>query len=251
MIPSTPFPVAATVARMEEAARASGFRIERYGEVGGVPLLALTRRVPGPAPRIYVSAGIHGDEPAPPLALLEMLEGGSFDPRVDWFVCPLLNPGGLALGTRENPDGVDLNRDYRKPCSAEVSAHVAWLRRQPALDLALALHEDWESAGFYVYEQNPLQRPSLASLMLDAAGWECPIDLDPVIDGREAQGGVIRPGGDPFQRELWPESIYLRVNHTSLAYTVEAPSSFPLERRVRALRAAVGAAVAGLTEHLY
>jgi hypothetical protein len=236
---------------MEEAARASGFRVERYGAADGVPLLALTRRVPGPASRIYLSAGIHGDEPAPPLALLEMLESDAFDPRVDWFVCPLLNPAGMAVGTREEPGGIDLNRDYREPRSAEISAHVAWLRRQPAFDLVLALHEDWESTGFYLYEQNPLQRPSLAPLMLEAAGWECPIDMDPVIDGREARGGVIRPTGDPFQRELWPESIYLRVNHTSLAYTVEAPSSFPLECRVRALRAAVRAAVAGLTEHLY
>ena len=113
MPPSNPFPVAATAARMEEAARASDFRVERFGTVGGIPLLALTRRVPGPAPRIYLSAGIHGDEPAPPLAVLEMLEAGAFDPEVDWFVCPFLNPGGMALGTRENPGGIDLNRDYR------------------------------------------------------------------------------------------------------------------------------------------
>jgi murein peptide amidase A len=70
--------------------------------------------------------------------------------------------------------------------------------------------------------------------------------MDPVIDGREARGGVIRPVGDPYEREQWPESIYLRVHHTDLAYTLESPSSLPLGRRVAALKAAVKAAVAVL-----
>ncbi len=234
------------ISKIESAGASAGFRVERYGEAGGYPLLALTRRTPGPRPRIYVSAGIHGDEPAAPVAILEMLRAGVFDGRATWFVCPALNPTGLAAGTRENAGGLDLNRDYRSTRSPEIAAHVAWLQGQPSFDLTLALHEDWESTGFYLYEQNPRDRPSLAPLMLGAVSRECPIDRSPVIDGREAQDGVIRPLGDPFGRELWPESLYLRVNHTSLAYTLESPSAFPLPQRIRALRAAVESAIAGV-----
>jgi hypothetical protein len=172
-----------------------------------------------------------------------MLEEGIFDTRAVWFLCPILNPLGLAAGTRENPAGIDLNRDYRDPRSPEVRAHVAWLRRQPNFDFTLALHEDWESRGFYLYEQNPDLRPSLAAPMLQAVSRVLPLDQSEVIDGREARGGVIRPAGNPFERELWPESIYLRVNHTSLAYTLETPSSLPLGLRRQALRAAVEAAI--------
>jgi len=242
-VKAAPFDPLDFAVRVEAAARATGFRVERFGEAGGCPLLALTKRTPGPRPRIYVSAGIHGDEPAPPLALLELIEAGAFDARAVWFVCPMLNPVGLARGIRENEAGIDLNRDYRSLQSPEVRAHVAWLRRQPNFDLALSVHEDWESVGFYLYEQNPDGRPSLADALVASAARFCPIDMSAVIEGREAHGGVIRVPGDPLERPLWPESIYLRANHTRLAYTVETPSSLPLAQRVATLRAVVSRAI--------
>ena len=238
--------VLALTDKIDAAGRAAGFRIERYGEIGGCPLIALTKRTPGRRPRIYLSAGIHGDEPAGPAALLEMITGGLFDQRATWFLCPLLNPQGRGRGTRENAGGLDLNRDYRNLRAPETQAHIAWLRRQPNFDLTLALHEDWEAKGFYLYEQNPNQRPSLAVPIIEAVQKDCPIDLSSTIDEREAKGGIIRPVGDPFERELWPESIYLRVNHTTLAYTLETPSALPLEQRVKALRTAAATAIGGL-----
>lgn len=229
-------------ARLAAAGRAAGFAVETFGEIAGTPLLALTKAAPDRRPRLYLSAGIHGDEPAPPRALLQLLEQGFFDARADWFVCPLLNPAGMARGTRENPAGHDLNRDYRSQQSAEIRAHVAWLRRQPEFDLALCLHEDWEAAGFYLYELNPDRRPSLAEAMIAAVRPVCPIDPADVIDGRPAADGIIRPDADPAKRELWPEAIYLRAHHTRLCYTLETPSGRPLAQRLAAHVAAVTAA---------
>ena len=233
----------ALAAAFEQAGLARGFRSERYGNVGGVPLLALTRKASGIKPRIYLSAGIHGDEPAPPLALFNLLTEGFFDDRATWFLCPIMNPAGLARGTRENPAGVDLNRDFKALVSPEIRAHVAWLRQQPNFDLTICLHEDWESTGFYLYELNPTGRPTLADRMIAAAAAIMPIDHSPLIDGRESVAGILRPPDDPALRELWPEAIYLRANHTTLSYTVETPSTFPLEQRVRAQEAIVRAAV--------
>jgi protein MpaA len=153
----------------------------------------------------------------------------------------MLNPIGLARGTRENQSGIDLNRDYRHHASAETRAHIRWLSRQPNFDLAVCIHEDWESGGFYLYELNPDARRSLAEPMIAAVSSICPIDHSPVIEGRDAHGGVIRPLLDPFEREKWPESIYLQVNHTRLSYTIETPSSLELEVRVEALSAALRA----------
>lgn len=232
------------VARFETVARAQGFRLERFCEIDGCPLLALTRRTPGPRPRIYLSAGIHGDEPAPPLALLELLESGAFDRRANWFICPLLNPAGFLRRTRENAAVVDLNRDYKHLLSAEIRAHVAWLQRQPNFDLALCVHEDWESKGFYLYELNPAHRPTLAEPMIAAVSRVCPIETAAIIDGREAAApGIIRPLADPLLRELWPEAIYLRAHHTNLTYTLESPSAFPLAQRVAAHRTAIEVAL--------
>ena len=47
----------------------------------------------------------------------------------------------------------------------EIKAHIQWLARQPKFDLCLLLHEDWESHGFYLYEQNPDARRSFADRM--------------------------------------------------------------------------------------
>jgi hypothetical protein len=232
--------------RFKAAAGGAGFRVETFGEADGCPLFALTKRTPGPRPRVYLSSGIHGDEPAPPLALLSLIEAGRLDTRATWFLCPILNPAGLRLGVRENASGVDLNRDYRHPESPEVRAHVAWLTRQPNLDLAVCVHEDWESKGFYLYEINPDGAPTLAKAMTAAASKACPIDMSPVIEGREAKEGIIRPAGDPLEREKWPEAIYLQANHTRLTYTIETPSSLPIETRVSAHRAALEAGLSRL-----
>jgi hypothetical protein len=235
----TPTDVAALAVRLEQAAARAGFRVERFGEAAGCPLLAFTKRTRGPRPRIYLSAGIHGDEPASTLALLAMLEAGEFDHRADWFLCPLLNPYGLSRGVREDAEGRDLNRDYRHFAAPETRAHAAWLRRQPNFDLAICVHEDWESAGFYLYELNPDRHPSLAEPMIKGVRTVCAVDESPVIEGREARGGIIRPELNPAERELWPEALFIQAHHTRLSYTIEAPSAFPLETRIAALRAAL------------
>lgn len=246
-VKAAPIDPSALVAQFEAAAPAAGFRVERFGAVAGCPLIALTRRTAGPRPRLYLSAGVHGDEPAPPLALLELLTAGVFDTQATWFLCPMLNPTGHAGGTRENHEGRDLNRDYKDRLSAEVRAHTRWLAAQPPFDLTLCLHEDWESRGFYLYELNPDHRPSLAEAMITAVSEHCEIETATVIDGREAAApGIIRPVADPLLREQWPEAIYLRQHHTTLSYTLESPSAFPLAKRIHALRTAVETAITRL-----
>ncbi len=110
------------------------------------------------------------------------------------------------------------------------------------------MHEDWESTGYYLYELNPKQRPSLAEPMITAVAKVCPIDPSPLIDGREAHGGIIRPVADPLLRENWPEAIYLHAHHTMLGYTLETPSTFPLAQRIAAHGAAIETAIACLSK---
>ncbi len=214
-------------------------------DAGGIELLVLLRHLPAPARRIYISAGIHADEPAGPLATRELLDRNCWPDDADIFLLPCLNPAGFPLGTRESPLGHDLNRDYRHRRSAEIRAHTAWLLAQPAFDLCLCLHEDWEARGFYVYELNPDHRPSLAGRIVAAARAVCPIDPSSLIDGREAQDGIIRPTLDPALRPEWPEAFFLIQHKTRLSYTLESPSDFPLPVRVDALVAGVRGAVGG------
>ena len=217
----------------ELAAHAGGFTVEPYGVAAGWPLLAFTRPADEDRPRVYLSAGIHGDEQAPPLALLRMLREGLFDDRCSWSICPILNPVGYSGGQRENGEGIDLNRDYRGLVAPETRAHVAWLTSQPSFDLNICVHEDWESAGYYVYELNPDGRAGLAHAMIEAAEALGRIEEAAIIDGHPiSERGIIRPVSDPGQRPQWPETIYLRQNHGGLCYTLESASTEAIEDRI-------------------
>ena len=231
---------------LKTAAQEHGWSAELFYKTGDLEVFALRRRAAPALRRIYISAGIHGDEPAGPLALLEMLRADAWPAAFEFWLCPLLNPTGFFLNSRENEGRKDLNRDYRHEETGEVAAHIRWLRRQPEFEAAFCLHEDWESHGFYLYELNPDGRKSLAQGMVEAVSAVCPIDLSPVIEGREAQGGIISPSLDPASRPLWPEALWLLQNKTRLVYTLEAPSDFPLAVRVQALVAAMQAALSQL-----
>jgi hypothetical protein len=195
------------------------------------------------APRLYISTGIHGDEPAGPLAARRLLQEDAWPPGWDIWLCPCLNPMGFVLNHRENGEGLDLNRQYRTPEADETLAHVAWLGRQPRFDLCLCLHEDWEARGFYLYELNPDRLSSLAEAIIGRVARVCPIDLSQTIEGRPAQNGIIRPDLDPRNRPRWPEAFFLITHKTRVSYTLEAPSDFPLTARVAALVAAVTTAL--------
>ena len=248
-----PIDIRATLGEIEAAAKQHGWRQEIFHEAGGFKWIALHRAsgIQPPASRIYLSAGIHGDEPAAPLAALRLLQENQWPENAEIFLLPCLNPVGFTLNKRENTGGLDLNRDYRNSKAAETHAHIAWLQRQPKFDLYLCLHEDWESHGFYLYEQNPDGRPSLAEKMIEAVQAVCPIDQNQMIEGRPAQGGIIRPIVNPPERPDWPEAFYLISHKARQGYTLEAPSDFDLPVRVNALVAAVTTAVkiiAGINE---
>jgi protein MpaA len=196
--------------------------------------------------RVYLSTGIHGDEPAGPLAALQLLQEDRWPADTAIWLCPCLNPTGFPLNRRENFRGIDLNRDYRHFKSEEARAHVDWLQRQPRFDITLCMHEDWESRGFYVYEVNPDQRPSLAGKIVEAVAKVCPIESARRIDNWPAENGVIRPNVNLAERPQWPEALYLITQKTRLGYTLEAPSDFPMPARVAALVAGVRAVLDSL-----
>jgi predicted deacylase len=236
--------IAAVQNAMTAAATRHGWHVDTLVQVGEDAILAWQRTNPGDRRCIYLSAGIHGDEPASPLAALELLQANVWPPQTGLWFCPCLNPGGFRLNRRENAAGLDLNRDYLHPQTPEVRAHVAWLQRQPCFDVAICIHEDWEAAGFYLYELNPEPRPSPAEAIIAAVAAVCPIDPSPLIEGRPAVNGIIRPHLDPAIRPQWPEAFYLLQNKTRLSLTLEAPSDFPLATRVAALVRAVQASLA-------
>lgn len=227
--------IAAVLRDIRDDASACGWNFDPILAIPTLELHTYSRTSHQPRRRIYLSTGIHGDEPAGPLAIRQLVRENAWPQDADIWLCPCLNPTGFPVNRRENASGIDLNRQYLHIKAEETRAHIDWLQRQPAFDVALCLHEDWESLGFYLYELNPDNRPSHAEEMIRRVSAVCPIDLSPEIEGRPAQGGIIHPNIDPRSRPEWPEAFWLLTHKTRHSYTLEAPSDFPLATRVNAL----------------
>src|SRR3954469_6979608 len=101
------------IARWRAVCRAAGLRLRCFAEAGKYGIYYLETRAPGPA--VYLSAGIHGDEPAGPEALITWAEADLARLRRHALVIfPCLNPWGLVNNIRLGEDGLDWNRSFHR-----------------------------------------------------------------------------------------------------------------------------------------
>jgi len=241
-LPTTFDPIAYTH-EIENAAHAAGWTVRHLSPMEIGPRPWFQRVAPDgdrASPRLYLSAGIHGDEISGPLALLEMIRRPGFFAGFDVTMFPILNPNGLALGVRTNRDEIDLNRDYRNSRSLEIKGHIESLLTLGRFDASMLLHEDYEGIGAYLYELNDTLEPGLGSSIIAAMRLHVPIDLRPEIEEAPARGGVISRRdlvaklGRLEDRPAWAEATYLTIYHTEVSYTIETPKPFPVKARVNA-----------------
>ncbi len=226
--------IRAVLEETENFALQSGWEVQVVCSEPSLAIHAYIQRIANSSRSYYVSAGIHGDEPAGTLALLEMFRQRAWPRDASLWIVPCLNPMGSELGTRENGHGIDLNRQYRNPVARETLDHLDWLQRSPSFDGAVFLHEDWEANGFYLYELNADDNGSLGSRMIESVRQSCPIQPNGPVDDWFCVEGVIRPRIKPENRPEWPEALYMVQNKTKRTFTLESPSELDMKIRVAA-----------------
>ena len=218
--------------RWRAVARAAKLRLTTIHETGGHPVYFLTTRHISARP-LYFSTGVHGDEAASVLGLLEWAERNIEELRGgDAILIPLFNPAGLALNLRTDGAGEDLNRCFDHLDNPHIagwrSAMAGYVPR-----LAVCLHEDYDAQGLYAYELNFHSRLRPAQHCLASAHHILPRDPRHYIEGRPARAGVIRPRKIPMTFDL-PEAVALYEAGTACTITFETPSEFSLAQRTRA-----------------
>ncbi len=218
--------------RWRRVARAARLKVEVIHETAGYPVCFLTSSRAGTSP-LYLSAGVHGDEAGAVLGLLEWAERS-----IPWLraaevvLVPLFNPAGLALNTRMDAEGQDLNRLFDHPTHPHICGWRAALAPfRPRL--AVCLHEDYDARGLYAYELNRDAGLRLAEHCLLHAEAILPRDPRRLIEGRPAHQAVIRRRRLPMVVDL-PEAVALYQNGTPCTLTFETPSEFSLANRVQA-----------------
>lgn len=206
-------------------------------------------------PAVSIAAGVHGDEPAGPWALLGLLEERALDPRFNYRIWPCTNPTGFESRTRVSVDGLDVNRSFDGTGTSPEARAVLDANRGRAFTLSLDLHEDCDASGFYCYEYGGGAIGRCVIAALDADGFQIdPLDttlrlagpLDDAQCARE-RGRVI---ADPFAEAALlgglSYSLAFARGGTRFALTFETPSAASWEKRLRMHRAAVLAAIAAL-----
>jgi len=115
-VPRAPRAPTAPVKRPREGPRAPGTTVRRFllgHSVQGRPIVAyeITGGTGPPQRTVLVVGCIHGNEPAGiPIARALVKARPPVATRL--WVIPVLNPDGVAADTRQNADGVDLNRNF-------------------------------------------------------------------------------------------------------------------------------------------
>jgi protein MpaA len=129
-----------------------GVRLREIPCVGADRTLLLVDFGPPDAPRVHITSGVHGDEPAGPWALLSLAASGLLDDRFAYRIWPCTNPSGYRAGTRLNAEGQDVNRSFSDQGTTPESRAILAANHGHRFALALDLHEDYEADGFYCYE---------------------------------------------------------------------------------------------------
>ena len=145
--------------------------------------------------RLGLFTGIHGDEPAGPLAAAKLLSHLSREPHLaagyHLTAYPTINPHGLAAGTRHDRDGFDLNREFWKGSTRPEVRLLEQELRDARFQGIIALHADDTCEGLYGYAHGRLLNEELLRPALRASGQHLPMDERPRIDGFAADAGVI------------------------------------------------------------
>lgn len=200
--------------------------------------------------RILLVAGVHGNEPAGPEALMRFAEdlanGDAVHPGVVFDIVPILNPWGWVHRKRRNGAQQDLNRDFNS-FKAPESVLIRDFYQRHAYDAIIDFHEDSHTRGFYYYR---LANPDFAL---------CRHIIDrvreaghPIEDGRvmkifRARDGVITSGMNSLRLarliRQFSMTNYFRIEGSPNVFLFETPSKQPFENRVAMHRAALDALI--------
>lgn len=225
------------VRRWKALARRAGWMVEVIAEEGGFPVLAVSTPHAGEKrPALYLSAGIHGDEPAGVVGLLEWAEANLTTLSAwDLVVFPMLNPWGLAQNCRLDARGRDLNRRFAETRTSPIREWRRFMKGR-RFDVAVMLHEDYDAHGTYLYELTRHGRKD-GERLLERVDQVLPRHRGRA-DGQRLQDGIKRRtrgiAGIVEKIDGVAEAIHVYLEHAEVTWTFETPSEFSLYLRVEA-----------------
>ncbi len=174
-----------------------GARFDVAGQEYELPRYIFIGPGGGDAPiRVGIFAGIHGDEPEGPRAVVQFVKLLEAKPELVTGYClylyPVCNPTGYEDHTRRSRSGKDLNREF---WTNSVEPEVRLLQAElvsRSFQGIISLHTDETGKGFYGVVRGATFTRHLIEPALQAAEAFLPRDTRTQIYNFRAQRGVIR-----------------------------------------------------------
>ncbi|HXK40736.1 MAG TPA: M14 family metallocarboxypeptidase [Candidatus Paceibacterota bacterium] len=207
---------------------------------------------------ILISGGVHGEEPAGVYSVMEFLERHIYDFLWGYrfLVFPCINPFGFEHGYRFNPDGVDINRQFKPDSSCHEAVKVMRVLSRFGRKFACTvdLHEtdpNWADEGFtaadnprtfYMWESCLDKSARVGHKVVEVVRRIAPVCDWPTIYGDKNSSGVIwYPEGcaNPVYAQGTTLEAYLNAHYTPQSFTLETPCGWDMEKRIAVNVAAV------------
>jgi predicted deacylase len=229
------------ISGIEVLARGCPFITRRKLGIGSGDAL-FTCRVEGPKGggeplRIGIFSGIHGDEPAGPYAVLELVKHLVRNPEVavgyELHLFPVCNPHGFDRRSRYSSSGRDLNREFWR---GSVEPEVRVLEKEileKQFHGLISLHADDTSDGVYGFVRGDVLSRSLLAPALAASEKFLPRNSGALIDGFPAENGIISECYDGILTS--PP----RLANTPWEIIFETPQRAEMEKQIDASLAAI------------
>lgn len=211
--------------------------------------------------KVLMTAGIHGDEPAPVLALHEILKKVALKLKnIEIFAFACVNPAGLLRGWRGSSQDYDLNRLMEPSAkSTEVRILLSEIAKiNTSFDVVFDLHEDnpqvacdfcddgINATGFYLYEsvRNRSSRSLGHHITETIRQIGLPIVSDNSVYGEKTERGVVFRDRSHCDRQDFER--YMLMNWADRIFIPETPTTWELRDRVIAHEWAVQAGLCSM-----
>lgn len=207
---------------------------------------------------VVISAGIHGEEPGGVYALLEFLklDISDFTDSYRFLIFPCINPFGFEYNHRFNPNGHDINRQFKSDgLSSEATKVMNVLGRKSwKFDFTIDLHEtdpNWADEGFrtednpktfYMWETCLDKSIRIGDKVIEEVKKIAPVcEWDKVYDDVNHGGVIWYPEGcgNQVYAQGTTFDAFLATHYTSQSFTLETPCGWSMEQRVLVHRTAL------------
>jgi hypothetical protein len=143
------------ISKLKEICKNNSFEVLRIGSIGKKLKFPLYKVIINPHAKRVVcfSAGIHGEEIAGPLTILEFLKWyrADFYPNIKIIIFPVVNPFGFDRKRRLNERRFDLNQSFFNKSLPEEDKIVYNHAKKQKIFFFHAIHEDSAEGGAYLY----------------------------------------------------------------------------------------------------